>query len=113
MNVEAAATIGSDVYGIHIHNYVRVHSNYYSFIRLEENAPESVVYSLIQAHIGPGAISYVLALSITENAWSNTGDKVTSGTELGWLRCLVNGTVRYIQLYRPDGEETPDAIGST
>lgn len=110
VNVEGGATIGSDVYGMYIQNYVRVHTFSYDFIRLEENAPEANVRSVISCFVGSGDIGYYTYLPAIENAWSDAEDKATTGTALGWLRCCVNGKVRYIQLYQPaGGEETPDS----
>ena len=93
--------ITSHVHGIFISNFIQTAptGNYY-FIRAAENGGVTLEAIMYFALGGTSNANYFAILANTKLAWAATADK-TGGANVGWIRVLVAGVERFIQLYAP------------
>lgn len=98
LNTDAGVVMSGDAYAIHIGNMMGVApTGTYDVIRLDENGG-ALIDNFISAHIAAGSnINYFLYTAQATNAWAAVDDK--TGAAAGWIRVIIAGSVKYIQLY--------------
>jgi len=99
--IEHTSAVGSTpgsvgYFGIWISNYhLGTTPTNYFMIRCQENGT-AVIQTFFYLRCGSGGATYAFWLHGDTTAWQATG---TAATQVGWIKCLVGGFVRYIALY--------------
>jgi len=99
MSSAAGAAMNVGIYGIFISNYIpgTLGSVAYHMLRLQENSTARV-QSFIYCRGGPGGVDYAFVLhgGPPGDAWRSTESPTGAG---GFIKVLVGGVARWIQLY--------------
>lgn len=100
LHIQMSTAVGAEtegaINGLYIMNYlVGTVAAAYDMVRLQENG-SARIESFLFCRCGTGGVDYFFKLFPNTDAWNATG---YPADQSGWVRVMVGGLVRYINLY--------------